>query len=112
MNKLLQIEDKLFTEERLRLYGLGGFFMFVVLLTWKVVVNLPSIGEGWPILPNGYPRCIDFGFFWLSGKLAVAGDTSQIFHFPAWSAVQDAFFNPGSCPNFNRFYYPPTLLFL
>jgi arabinofuranan 3-O-arabinosyltransferase len=112
MNKLLQIEDKLFTEERLRLYGLGGFCIFGVLLTWKLFINLPSIGEGWPILPNGYPRCIDFGFFWLSGKLAVAGDTSQIFHFPAWSAVQGAFFSPGSCPNFNRFFYPPTLLFL
>jgi hypothetical protein len=112
VNKLFQIEDKIFTEEKLRLYGLGGFFIFVVLVTWKLFINLPSIGEAWPILPNGYPRCIDFGFFWLSGKLAVAGDTSQIFHFPAWSAVQDAFFNPGSCPNFNRFYYPPTLLFL
>jgi arabinofuranan 3-O-arabinosyltransferase len=112
MNKLLQIEDKIFNEERLRLYGLGGFFIFAVLLTWKVFINLPSVGEGWPILPNGYPRCIDFGFFWLSGRLAVAGQTSEIFHFPAWSAVQGAFFSPGSCPNFNRFFYPPTLLFL
>ena len=110
MNKLLQIEDKIFTEERLRLYGLGGFLIFVVLLTWKVFFIDGRLI--WPILPNGYPRCIDFGFFWLSGKLAIAGDTAHIFDFPAWSAVQAAFFNPGSCPNFNRFYYPPTLLFL
>jgi hypothetical protein len=112
MGKLLQIEDKIFTEERVRLYGLGGFLIFAFLFVWKVFVNMPSIGEGWPILPNGYPKCIDFGFFWLTGKLAVAGDTSQIFYFPSWSAVQAAFFSPGTCPNFNRFFYPPTLLFL
>ena len=112
MGKLLQIEDKIFIEERVRLYGWGGFCIFAFLLIWKVFINIPSIGEGWPILPNGYPKCIDFGFFWLSGKLAVAGHTSEIFHFPSWSAVQAAFFSPGPCPNFNRFFYPPTLLFL
>jgi len=112
VNKLLQIEDKIFTEERLRLFGLGGFFIFAFLFMWKVFVDMPSIGEAWPILSNGYPKCIDFGFFWLTGKLAVAGDTSQIFHFPSWSAIQATFFSPGTCPNFNRFFYPPTLLFL
>ena len=106
MDKSLQVEDKIFTESRLRLYGCGGIFIFVFLILWSVFVR-----HQWPMLPNGYPRCIDFGFFWLSGKLAVAGDTARIFDYPAWSAVQAAFFDPGSCPNFNRFYYPPTLLF-
>jgi len=112
MGKFLQIENKIFTEERLILWGWGAIITFGFLMGWKVFVSLPSMGETWPILPNGYPRCIDFGFFWLSGKLAVAGDTSRIFDFPAWSAIQASFFNPGSCPNFNRFFYPPTLLFL
>jgi arabinofuranan 3-O-arabinosyltransferase len=112
MNKLLQIEDKIFTELRLSLWGWGAIFTFGFLMVWKVFYMLASIGQSWPILPNGYPRCIDFGFFWLSGKLAVAGDTARIFDFPAWSAIQAAFFDPGSCPNYNRFYYPPTLLFL
>ena len=112
MGKFLQIENKIFTEERLILWGWGAIITFGFLMGWKVFGSLPSMGETWPILPNGYPRCIDFGFFWLSGKLAVAGDTSRIFDFPAWSAIQASFFNPGSCPNFNRFFYPPTLLFL
>ena len=112
MGKFLQIENRIFTEERLILWGWGAIITFGFLMGWKVFVSLPSMGETWPILPNGYPRCIDFGFFWLSGKLAVAGDTSRIFDFPAWSAIQASFFNPGSCPNFNRFFYPPTLLFL
>jgi hypothetical protein len=112
MGKFLQIDNKIFTEERLILWGWGAIITFGFLMGWKVFVSLPSMGETWPILPNGYPRCIDFGFFWLSGKLAVAGDTSRIFDFPAWSAIQASFFNPGSCPNFNRFFYPPTLLFL
>jgi len=106
MYKLIQGEDRIFTESRLRLYGSGGVFVFFFLLLWVVLRN------PWPFLPNGTPRCIDFGFFWLSGKLAVAGDTAKIFDYPAWSAVQAAFFGPGICINFNRFYYPPTLLFL
>ena len=106
MSKLTQVEDRLFTESRLRLYGWAGIFIFFFLLLWVVLRN------PWPFLPNGTPRCIDFGFFWLSGKLAVAGDTARIFDYPAWSAVQAAFFGPGICLNFNRFYYPPTLLFL
>jgi Glycosyltransferase family 87 len=106
MSKLIKIEDRLFTMSRLRLYGWAGVFVFFFLLLWIVLRN------PWPFLPNGTPRCIDFGFFWLSGKLAVAGDTARIFDYPAWSAVQAAFFGTGICLNFNRFYYPPTLLFL
>ena len=106
MSRLIKIEDRLFTMSRLRLYGWAGVFVFFFLLLWIVLRN------PWPFLPNGTPRCIDFGFFWLSGKLAVAGDTARIFDYPAWSAVQAAFFGTGICLNFNRFYYPPTLLFL
>jgi Glycosyltransferase family 87 len=108
MNKSVQLEDKIFTEPRLRLYGYGGIVVFVFVILSKVLVR----DESWPVLRNGNPACLDFGFFWLSGKLAIAGDTPRIFNFPAWEAVQAAFFDPGSCINFNRFYYPPTLLFL
>ena len=109
MNKF---EDKLFTAERLCLFSVGPIAIFAVLFIWKIFISLPSLGESWPILPNGYPKCIDFGFFWLSGKFAVAGDVAHIFDFPSWSAIQAAFFDPGSCPNYNRFFYPPTLLFI
>lgn len=106
MGKLLNLEDNLFTENRIFLYGCGGIVVFFFAMYWIVFVEGP-----WVFYPDGLPRCIDFGFFWLSGKLALAGDTARIFDFPAWSAVQEAFFRPGNCPNFNRFYYPPTLLF-
>jgi hypothetical protein len=48
---------------------------------------------------------------WLSGKFAVAGDLSRIFDFSAFSTAQAAFFGPGHCINYNRFFYPPTFLF-
>jgi hypothetical protein len=110
--RLLRLENKLFTEERLRLFGYGGIFIFVFLFTWVAFYKYP-----WPFLTSGIPRCIDFGFFWLSGKLAAGGHTAQIFDFKTWLAIQDAFFNPNgtdpyACANYNRFFYPPTLLFL
>jgi arabinofuranan 3-O-arabinosyltransferase len=56
-------------------------------------------------------RCIDFGWMWLSGKLAASGQAARIFGYTAFSAIQLAFFGPENCPHFNRFYYPPTFLF-
>jgi hypothetical protein len=50
---------------------------------------------------------------WLSGKLAVARSLSTVFDYPAFADAQAALFGPvlENCPNFNRFYYPPTFLF-
>jgi Glycosyltransferase family 87 len=66
-------------------------------------------------LPNGDMRGIDFGWMWLSGKLAALGETAKIFDPAAFSAAQLAFYFPslGSDAGllFNRFYYPPTFLF-
>jgi hypothetical protein len=39
------------------------------------------------------------------------GEAARIFDYTAFSATQLAFFGPGNCPHFNRFYYPPTFLF-
>jgi arabinofuranan 3-O-arabinosyltransferase len=70
-------------------------------------------GGGWPYLSNGTPKCIDFGWMWLSAKFAVTGELARIFDYPAFSHAQTTFFGPllQNCPNFNRFYYPPTFLF-
>jgi arabinofuranan 3-O-arabinosyltransferase len=105
MSKFLQIEDRIFTGWRLRLYGSGAVFIFVFLMTCAVIRHL------WPFLPSGTPRCIDFGSIWLDGKLAAAGHAGRIFDYSAFSTAQLAFFGPENCINFNRFYYPPTFLF-
>jgi hypothetical protein len=104
-SKLLDIEDRIFTERRLRRYGWGVVVAYCIGLAYRAFAHL------WPILANGHSRCIDFGWMWLSGKFAVAGDAARIFDYSAFSAAQLAFFGPESCMHFNRFYYPPTFLF-
>jgi hypothetical protein len=119
MSKLFQIENRLFTNSRLCLWGSGAIFALgfcVARACFLPPSGPPQVnfgGTGWPYLPNGKPHCIDFGWMWLSGKFAVAGDLASVFNYPAFSDAQAAFFGPllENCINFNRFYYPPTFLF-
>lgn len=118
MGKLLKIENMIYREWRLRLYGLG-----VILILVSVVVGLIT-KHLWPFVANGNPVCIDFGIFWLSGRFAAAGDMARIFDYSSFTSAQAAFFDPGSCPivdgsttggpvvNPNRFWYPPVFLLL
>jgi hypothetical protein len=108
---MCKIEDRLFTEFRLRVYG--------SLVLSAIVLSMCILAHRWPLLANGNPNCIDFGWMWLSGKFAIAGDAARIFDYPAWSEAQAAFYGPAGgknailsqCTYFNRFYYPPTYLF-
>jgi hypothetical protein len=105
-SRLLEVEDFIFTDWRIRVYGWSIVIAYVLALAWTVFEL-----HTWPFLPNGNPRCIDFGWIWLSGVFAVDKGVARIFDYSAWSAVQAAFYDPADCPNFNRFYYPPTFLF-
>jgi hypothetical protein len=110
-DKVLHIEDQVFAEWRLSAYGSTVIFLSLV-LAW--ILFRPH----WPIEANGYPYCVDFGLFWLSGKLTAAGHAAQIFDFPVWSKVQEVFSGPlvseesklPGCHNWQPFYYPPTYL--
>jgi hypothetical protein len=101
----LEIEDKIFTEWRLNLYGMGVIVAYAISFAWRAFTH------HWFVLPGGSMRCIDFGWMWLSGKLAASGEAARIFDYSAFSASQLAFYGPESCPHLNRFYYPPTFLF-
>jgi Glycosyltransferase family 87 len=107
--KLLQIEDRVFTEHRVRLYAIGVVIAYGLSLAWLV------LKRGWVTLPNGDIRGIDFGWMWLSGRLAASGEATKVFDHAAFSAAQLTFYFPhltsGSGYLFNRFYYPPTFLF-
>jgi hypothetical protein len=107
---LLGIEDRIFTEWRIKFYGAGVLVAYAVALTWK------AFNHQWIILSNGDLWVIDFGWMWLSGRLAASGEVTQVFDHNAFSAAQLAFFFPFLGQNdslyFNRFYYPPTFLFL
>jgi hypothetical protein len=49
---------------------------------------------------------------WLSGRFAVAGNSSQIFDYSTSSAAQMALFGHNNCPFITPYVYPPTYLFM
>jgi hypothetical protein len=104
-SKWREIEDKIFTERRLEFYGTGVIAAYALSFVWR------AFKYQWFVLPGGNMRCIDFGWMWLSGKLAESGQAARIFDYTAFSAIQLTFFGPDNCPHFNRFYYPPTFVF-
>ncbi len=103
---LVEIEDWIFTERRIRFYGLGVTVAYALSLAWR-------LGHGqWVILPDGRLRCIDFGWMWLSGRFAVAGNSPQIFDYSTFSAAQIALFGHDNCPFITPYVYPPIYLFM
>jgi hypothetical protein len=104
-HRLLDIEDRIFTETRIRFYGLGVTVAYALSLAWRLVHGQ------WVILPDGRLRCIDFGWMWLSGRFAVSGNSPQIFDYSTFSAAQIALFGHGNCPFITPYVYPPTYLF-
>jgi arabinofuranan 3-O-arabinosyltransferase len=105
-SRWLRIEDRIITERRLRFYGSGIILAYVLSFAWRFMHGQ------WIFLSNGRPRCIDFGWMWLSGKLAVSGNPDQIFDYSTFSVAQLALFGQDSCWLLARFGYPPSFLFL
>jgi Glycosyltransferase family 87 len=105
-SKLLEIESRIFTERRVRFYATGVAIAYALSLAWRLVHGQ------WIFLPDGRLRCVDFGWMWLSGKFAAAGNPAQIFDYPVFSAAQIALFGHDNCPFFTPFVYPPTYLFI
>ena len=106
LNKLLAIEDKIFTERRIQFYGTGVVIAYALSLAWRL-----AHGQ-WIFLSDGRPRCVDFGWMWLSSRFAVSGDPAQIFDYPTFSAAQIALFGHDNCPWITPYVYPPTYLFM
>jgi hypothetical protein len=101
--KLLEIEDRIFTEPNLKLYGFGVAWAWALFVGWLMV-------GGWIIGHDGMLRSIDFCWIWVSGKFAVSSNPAEIYNPAAFTAAQDALFGPGEC-KFLHFSYPPTVLF-
>ncbi len=101
-----RIENRIFTERRIRFYGLGVAVAYALSLAWRLVHGQ------WVILPDGRLRCIDFGWMWLSGRFAVSGNSSKIFDYSTFSTAQIALFGHDNCPFITPFVYPPTYLFM
>jgi hypothetical protein len=98
------IEDRLFTEWRLTLYGAGAAVVYFV-----VLASLLFKGQ-WVIRAGGKIARIDFGHIWISGNLAQSSDPMRVFDSSAFSAAQLTLFGPDGGPLFPYFVYPPTFL--
>jgi arabinofuranan 3-O-arabinosyltransferase len=103
VSKLQQIEDRIFTEPNLQLYGFGTAWAWAVFALWSLLGG--SIMGG-----DGLLRSIDFCWIWVSGKFAVSNHPALIYDAAAFTAAEDASFGTGICP-FRHFSYPPTSLF-
>ena len=101
--KLLEIEDRIFTQRNLQLYGFGIAWVLALLVGWLLF-------NGWIIGPDGRVRSIDFCWIWMSGKFAVSSNPALIYDPAAFTAAKRTFLGTGEC-RFLNFGYPPTLLF-
>jgi hypothetical protein len=107
--KLFNIEERIFTERNLRLYGSGMLSAVVValiLLWWgKVRGNLV-------VSHDGTLGTIDFCWMWVSSKFAASSDPGAIYDPVAVKALYAKLFSPGSCLFGDyQYIYPPTFLF-
>jgi len=69
---MFQIEDRIFTEWRLRIYGVSIAAAYTVILIWEILFNGRSV-----IDRAGNPACIDFCTEWVSGKFAISNVLSS-----------------------------------
>jgi hypothetical protein len=94
--KILEIEDRIFTEPNFKFYGFG------VAWAW-------ALFAGW-LLSNGRLRSIDFCWIWVSGNLANSSNPALVYDPVAFTAAQNTFLGTNEC-HFFHFSYPPTVLF-
>jgi hypothetical protein len=106
--RLLDIEDRIFTEWRIRFYGTGVVvgLAIAIVLSWARGLGHFVIG------PDGKLGNIDFCWIWVSGKFAAMSDPSTIFDRALYAAAQNVFYRPGECLYLHQYVYPPTFLFL
>ena len=103
-NKLLRIEDRFFTELRLKICAAAAGGAYVIGLAWLL------LNGRWIVLADGRLQSIDFSYVWLSGRLAVLGDTAGIFENTTFAAARLSLFGPDSWSLVHLFAYPPTFL--
>lgn len=107
LQRLLAIEDRIFTERRLRLYATG----VVVGSAIAVILCWASWRGASVIRPDGTLGSIDFCLLWISGKFAATNDAFRIYDYRTFSAAYDVFYRPGECRLLLQGYiYPPTYL--
>jgi hypothetical protein len=108
LQPLLAIEDRLFTEQRLKFYGSG---LLVGLTIAVICCWARGIGD-WVVRPDGRLGNIDFCWIWVSGKFAATSAPSRIYDHALYQAAFQNFYQRGECHLLlEQYIYPPTFLF-
>lgn len=97
---LLDFENRLFTRQRLLVWG-------------GAAVICGAIMQGnWVLDGSGSHNFIDFVWLWCGGKLALQGQAMSAYDYQMFSAAQEAMVSPerGIFPYYH-WIYPPTLFF-
>lgn len=104
--KIFEIEDRLFTEWRVRLYVFGIASACTAALTWEIFRGRSIVDS------SGRPACIDFCFIWVAGKFAALGNPLWAYDYHVYAIGQAILVGPhhANFPPYH-FWYPPTFLF-
>ena len=108
--QLFAVEERIFTEHNLRLYGSGVVIAIAVatIFAWRA-----SVRGDWVVTRDGIIGTIDFCWIWVSSKIAASSDPIAIYDPAAVTAVYDKLFEPGECLfRHHQYIYPPTFLFM
>jgi arabinofuranan 3-O-arabinosyltransferase len=99
-SKLLDIEDRIFTQHNLQLYGFGVAWVWTLFAGWLLFVKWINDGL----------RSIDFCWIWVSGKLAPSSNPALVYDPAAFTVALRTFLGTDVC-RYLHFSYPPTVLF-
>jgi len=104
---MLYAEDRIFTEWRIRLYGLGVAAAYAAALAWELLGGRSVIDAA------GNPACIDFCTIWVSGNFAISSEPVRVYDYSTFATAQVNLVGPHHI-NFPpyHYWYPPTFLFL
>lgn len=104
---IVRLEDRIFTERRLLLCGIGIALGYAGLLALKIGYGKSVVG------PGGNPSCaVDFCTTWVSGKFAAAGVPAKAYDYSVFAAAQAVLVGPPASgfPPYH-YAYPPVFLF-
>jgi hypothetical protein len=107
--KLFNIEERIFTERSLRLYGSG---MLIAVVAAFILLWWGKARGDWVVSRDGTIGSIDLCWMWVSSKIAASSDPGALYDPTAVTALYDKLFNPGECLfRHHQYIYPPTFLF-
>jgi alpha-1,2-mannosyltransferase len=107
LQKLLAIEDQIFTGWRVRLYGVGIVVALSIVLCWGFAHGRSLV------LPDGKLGNIDFCWIWFSGKFVAISDPLRIYDQDFYLRAYINYYRPGECHLLlEQYLYPPTFLLL